>query len=107
MIDLTQKARDVVRRLIARSSDGATGLRIMVEQGGCVGLQYALGLDKAADIDDEVFDLDGVRVFVDPESLALISGLTIDFVEDVDKSGFVFDNPRALALCSCGKSFGA
>lgn len=107
MVALTDKAIDVVRQLIARSSDGATGLRVMVEQGGCAGLQYSLGLEKGPVAGDEVYDLSGVHIFVDPQSLPIVDGLRIDFIEDLEKSGFVFDNPNARGTCSCGKSFGA
>lgn len=106
MVALTDKALDVVRQLIARSGDGAKGLRVMVEQGGCAGLQYSLGLDKGPVAGDEIYELTGVAVYVDPHSLPIVDGLSIDFVEDLEKSGFVFNNPNAHGLCSCGKSFG-
>lgn len=106
MVALSDKALDVVRNLIARSGDGAKGLRVMVEHGGCAGLQYALGLDKGPAAGDEIYELTGVQIYVDPHSLPVIDGLRIDFVEDLEKSGFVFHNPNARGLCSCGKSFG-
>ena len=105
MVALTETATSVIRRLLARNRNGATGLRIMVEQGGCAGLQYKLGLDKAAHADDQVYDFDGVQIFVDPYTLPIIDEMTVDFVDDVEQSGFIFDNPKAGATCSCGKSF--
>lgn len=105
MVALTETATSVIRRLLAGNRNGATGLRIMVEQGGCAGLQYKLGLDKAAHADDQVYEFDGVRIFVDPYTLPIIDEMTVDFVDDVEQSGFVFDNPKAGATCSCGKSF--
>jgi iron-sulfur cluster assembly protein len=105
MVALSETARTVIRRLVDDSKDGATGLRIMVEQGGCAGLQYMLGLETSAHAGDEVYDIDGVRVFVDAFSLPIVHGMRIDFVDTVETSGFVFDNPNAGASCSCGKSF--
>jgi iron-sulfur cluster assembly protein len=105
MVALSETARTVIRRLVDDNRDGAAGLRIMVEQGGCAGLQYKLGLDKAAHAGDEIYEFDGVRVFVDPLSLPIVQGMRIDFVDSVEASGFVFDNPNAGASCSCGKSF--
>ncbi len=105
MVALTETATSVIRRLLAGNRNGATGLRIMVEQGGCAGLQYKLGLDKAAHADDQVYDFDGVQIFVDPYTLPIIDEMTVDFVDDVEQSGFIFDNPKAGATCSCGKSF--
>jgi iron-sulfur cluster assembly protein len=105
MVALSETARTVIRRLVNDSADGATGLRIMVEQGGCAGLQYMLGLERAAHAGDEVYEFEGVRIFVDPFSLPIVHGMTIDFVEGVEPSGFVFDNPNVGSACSCGKSF--
>jgi iron-sulfur cluster assembly accessory protein len=105
MVALSETARTMIRRLLADSSDGATGLRIMVEQGGCAGLQYKLGLEKAANDGDEVYDFEGVRVYVDPYTVPIVRGTTIDFVDGVESAGFVFDNPNAADACSCGKSF--
>jgi iron-sulfur cluster assembly protein len=105
MVALTEKAVDVVRQLIARTGDGVTGMRVMVEQGGCSGLQYFLGLEKGPGAGDEIYDFGGVKVFVDPESLPIIDGMRIDFVESLDKSGFIFENPNVRDICSCGKSF--
>lgn len=105
MVALSETARTMIRRLLDDSADGATGLRIMVEQGGCAGLQYKLGLDTAAHAGDEVYEFEDVRVFVDPYSVPIVRGMTIDFVDGVESAGFVFDNPNTAGACSCGKSF--
>lgn len=105
MVALSKTARAVIRRLVDESSGCAIGLRIMVEQGGCAGLQYKLGLESAAHAGDEVYEFDGVCIFVDPFSLPIVHGMTIDFIEGVEASGFVFDNPNVGSTCSCGKSF--
>ena len=105
MVALSETAATTIRRLLADNREGATGLRIMVEQGGCAGLQYKLGLDVAAHHDDQVYEFGGVRIFVDPYTLPIIDEMTVDFVDDVEQSGFVFDNPKTGATCSCGKSF--
>lgn len=105
MVALSDAARTAIRRLMDDSEDNVTGLRVMVEQGGCAGLQYMLGLETAANSGDEVYEFDGVRVFVDPFSLPIVHGMTIDFVDSVQGAGFVFNNPNVGAACSCGKSF--
>ncbi len=107
MLDVTPGAVAVIRRLLDSSDSGATGLRIAVDHGGCSGMKYLLGLEAAPKRSDRVFDFDEVRVFVDPFSLALLDGLRVDFVETLETSGFVFENPNAGDVCSCGKSFSA
>lgn len=105
MVALTETARTAIRSLVDGSDNGVTGLRIVVQQGGCAGLQYMLGLEKTAQAGDEVFDFDGVRVFVDAASAPIVSGMRVDFVDTVEQSGFTFDNPNVGSTCSCGKSF--
>lgn len=105
MVALSETAKTMIQRLLADSSDGATGLRIMIEEGGCAGLQYKLGLDTAANDGDEVYDFGDVRLYVDPYTVPIVRGMTIDFVDGVESAGFVFDNPNAAGACSCGKSF--
>lgn len=107
MIVLTDSAERTLKRLIENSADDVTGLRIMVEQGGCSGLQYMLGLEKEAQEGDQVIHFDGVQLFVDAYSLPVVSGMTIDYIETLEKSGFIFENPNAQDVCSCGKSFNA
>jgi iron-sulfur cluster assembly protein len=105
MVALTDRAQDTLRRLVANAEFGTNGLRIMVDAGGCSGLQYTLILEKSACEDDRVYDFGGVKVYVDPRSLPIVDGMNVDFVEGVEASGFVFDNPNAKDVCSCGKSF--
>lgn len=105
MISLSESAHAAIDRLVEGSRHGATGLRIMVDRGGCAGLKYMLGLERAAHDEDEVLDCDGVCLFVDHVSVPMLRGLRIDFVEAVEGAGFVFDNPNAGSMCSCGKSF--
>lgn len=105
MVVLTDKAQDTLRRLIGNAEAGTDGLRIMVDSGGCSGLQYTLSLEKSECDGDHVYDFGDVKVYVDPSSQPIVDGLNVDFVEGVEASGFVFDNPNAKDVCSCGKSF--
>jgi iron-sulfur cluster assembly accessory protein len=106
MINLTDSAVNAVRTAMEGAPNPVSGLRIMVEAGGCAGYKYMMGLAQDAEPDDTVIERDGVRVFVDNKSHELLSGTTIDFVVALQGSGFTFDNPNAKSSCSCGKSFG-
>ena len=81
-------------------------LRLTVEGGGCSGFQYKFDLADAAENDDAVSETDGVRLVVDPMSLDLVAGSTIDFVESLGGAAFKVENPNATAGCGCGSSFG-
>lgn len=105
MIALTDNAITAVKKAIARSGKEGAGFRIMVETGGCAGFKYKIGLDTTPRQDDEVVETSGVRVFVDPQSKPMLEGVRVDFVEELGKAGFSFENPNAAKKCNCGKSF--
>jgi iron-sulfur cluster assembly protein len=106
MIVLTTEAVSAVKNAMVRAGKIEAGLRIMVEAGGCAGYKYLIGLDAEPRADDVVVEAGDVKLFIDPDSQPLLSGLRIDFVESLEGSGFTFDNPNAASKCSCGKSFG-
>jgi len=80
-------------------------LRLSVEGGGCSGFQYRFGLADGADGDDLVVETAGTMLVVDPVSLDLVAGSTVDFVESLGGSAFQVTNPNAASGCGCGSSF--
>lgn len=104
MLTLTPTAIQKVKSILEERGEVA-GLRIAVIGGGCSGFQYQMTLDKEANVDDQVIEQDGLKVFVDPRSLLYLTGTSIDYVESMTGSGFKFDNPNAKASCGCGESF--
>jgi iron-sulfur cluster assembly protein len=105
MITLTNNAVSAVQRLIQNGEHTYVGLRIKVEGGGCSGYRYGMRLEKAFEEDDEVVELPGLTVLIDSVSAPLLLGVTVDFVDALEGSGFRFENPNAAGGCSCGKSF--
>ncbi|CAN5780570.1 iron-sulfur cluster assembly accessory protein [soil metagenome] len=82
-------------------------LRVGVKGGGCSGFSYLLDLTEAQKETDEVFEMHGIKVIVDPKSLLYLSGVTVDFRDEIMGRGFVFNNPNATSTCGCGSSFSA
>jgi len=107
MLTLTEKAVGKVKEVIAEQPESYSGIRIAVVGGGCSGFQYAMNLEKDAQGDDKVIEIDGFKVFVDNASLNYLSGTEIDYVETVQGAGFTFKNPNAKSTCGCGESFHA
>ena len=103
-ISLTQSAATRVRSFLAKRGRGV-GLRIGVRKSGCSGYAYTIDYADAIDADDVVFDRDGVKVIVDPESLGLIDGTEVDFVKEGLNEAFKFRNPNVKGECGCGESF--
>ena len=104
-VTLTSAAAKRVGWIAQRQGKPAI-LRLSVEGGGCSGFQYRFDLAEGADNDDSVSETDGVRLVVDPVSLDLVSGSTVDFVESLGGAAFKVENPNAAAGCGCGSSFG-
>jgi iron-sulfur cluster assembly protein len=105
MVGLTERAVDAVRSAMSGSDVPVAGLRIMAEAGGCAGYKYSLALETEGMSEDTIVDYGEVKLFVDATSYGLVDGTVIDFVEGLEGSGFVFDNPKASKTCGCGKSF--
>jgi iron-sulfur cluster assembly accessory protein len=70
-------------------------------------MQYGMSLEEAARADDAIVEVGDVKVFLDPLSVPMLAGVTVDFQDSMDGSGFKFTNPNASASCGCGKSFSA
>jgi iron-sulfur cluster assembly protein len=105
MITLTDNAIKAARRFITYSDMPKAGLRIEVTGGGCSGLQYGLKLEETPNADDNVLEYGSIRVIVDPRSMSMIDGMSVDFVDSLEGSGFKFTNPKAVKSCACGTSF--
>lgn len=107
MIQVTPKAIEKIKEAFARHGVSDGGLRLGVQGGGCSGLSYLFKVDNRQRPSDNVYEFDGVRIFIDPKSLIYLDGMTLDYRESLIHSGFVFDNPNARKSCGCGTSFTA
>ena len=108
MIELTTAAATKVKGILEQEKANIPqgGLRIYVQGGGCSGFQYGMVLDEAAD-GDQIFDVEGVKVIVDPMSMRYLEGAQVDYKEDLMGGGFAIKNPNATSTCGCGHSFQA
>ena len=103
-ISLTNSAATRVKSFLEKRGRGV-GLRIGVRKSGCSGYAYTIDYADAIQAGDVVFDRDGVKVIIDPESLSLIDGTEVDFVKDGLNEAFKFRNPNVKGECGCGESF--
>ena len=83
------------------------GLRLGVLGGGCSGLSYQFKFEPKSRPTDNIFEFEGVHVYVDPKSMVFLDGMTLDYKESLMHSGFEFQNPHATKSCGCGSSFSA
>ncbi|OHE83036.1 MAG: heme biosynthesis protein HemY [Verrucomicrobia bacterium RIFCSPLOWO2_12_FULL_64_8] len=104
MLTLTSRAASRVRSLQLERAAPDKLLRVFVESGGCSGFQYGMSFD-APKPEDATFESEGMKILVDPASLAYLDGSNIDFDDGLQGRGFEIKNPNAQSSCGCGKSF--
>jgi iron-sulfur cluster assembly protein len=105
-IELTPKAIARVRTVMQQKPE-LGGLRLGVQGGGCSGFSYVTQFESGPRANDQVFDFEGAKVFVDPKSMVYLQGMTLDYKSDLMQQGFVIHNPNAKSTCGCGTSFSA
>ncbi len=104
-ITLTPNAVAKVKEIMAQQDPVPAGLRIGVVGGGCSGFSYSMQFDTSAGMMDKVFDMDGLKVYVDATSIMYLNGCRVDYVESLEGAGFKFENPNVKSTCGCGSSF--
>ena len=105
VVNLTDAAAAKLRELTAEETNPAIGLRVYVYSGGCSGFRYGMMLEDAPTPEDRVLDVSGIKVYVDGQSVDLLKGSQIDYVDTLMGAGFTVNNPNAVAACGCGSSF--
>ena len=103
---ITMKAEEKVRELMHEEKDTIC-LRVYVKGGGCHGYQYGMSLESTMGEDDTVVEHGVVKVIMDSQSAPLLVGTQVDYVDRMQGSGFVMQNPQAKTTCGCGSSFSA
>jgi iron-sulfur cluster assembly protein len=105
VLSLTDAAATKLRELPAEEANPQIGLRVYVYSGGCSGYRYGMMLEDAPSPEDKAFEANGVRVYVDGQSIELLKGSQIDYVDTLMGAGFTVNNPNAVSGCGCGSSF--
>ena len=104
MITITENAADHIRKFLTKRGKGE-GIRIGVKTSGCSGMAYMLEFVDEIQPEDQVFEQNGVKVFIDPKSMVYLDGTQVDFAKEGLQEGFKFENPNAKESCGCGESF--
>ena len=105
MVIITERASEKVREIMEAEEKAGYGLRVYVEGGGCSGFQYGMAFEQASNDEDDVVEMHGLRLFVDPYSAPMLKGTEVDYVDGLQNAGFSIKNPNAKTTCGCGQSF--
>jgi iron-sulfur cluster assembly protein len=105
IVSLSDAAASKLTEITKDEPNAAIGLRVYVYSGGCSGFRYGMMLEDAPTAEDNVMSANGVKVYIDPQSIAYLEGAEIDYVDTLMGAGFTVNNPNAVAACGCGSSF--
>ena len=104
-IEFSDSAAQKVKTLIDEENNPALKLRVYVTGGGCSGFQYGFTFDEKVNEGDMTIEKESVTLVVDPMSLQYLVGGTVDYIEGLEGSRFLVNNPNATTTCGCGSSF--
>lgn len=106
LIDLSTAAAFHIGQQLTKRGKGL-GVRLGVKTTGCSGLAYVLEFVDRETEQDKIVETKGVKLFIDPECLPYLSGISMDYVKEGVNEGFKFTNPNSKGECGCGESFHA
>ena len=104
ILSFTDNAADKVHSLISEEGNDNLNLRVYVTGCGCSVFQYGFSFEEDVQEDDTVIENKGARLLVDPLSYQYLVGAKVDYLEGLEGSRFVVDNPMASTTCGCGAS---
>ena len=104
MVNISDAAVEKTKEILAAEGKAEWGLRFYTAGSGCCGPSYGIDVVESPVDGDEVLDIKGSKFFIDKDTHEKLSGMTIDFVDDGEKQGFVINNPNPP---SCGPSCGS
>ena len=104
-LNFTKKAIEKIKQILKQEKKEGGILRISVLSGGCSGLVYNLEIINKPIKSDLNFKKSDINIAVAKDGIEMLDGIEIDFVDNLNESGFKFNNPNAEKSCGCGKSF--
>lgn len=106
IVTLTDRAINKVKALLEKENKKDYGLRVGIVAGGCSSYMYEIALEKEPKQEDIVLEEKGVKVFINPDSVAFMKGSTVDYLDALTNAGFKINNPNVKTSCGCGHSVG-
>ena len=104
MIQVTDAAAKKIKANLEKRGSGVA-IRIGIRTTGCSGLAYVLEYVDTPNLEDILLSDNGAVIVVDPKSLPMVAGITVDYVRQGLNEGFEFRNPNERDRCGCGESF--
>lgn len=103
MVTVSDTAAEKTKEILAAEGKAEWGLRFYTAGSGCCGPSFGIDIVENPVDGDEILEQNGTKFFIDKEAFEKLKGMTIDFVDDGDRQGFVINNPNPP---SCGPGCG-
>jgi iron-sulfur cluster assembly accessory protein len=94
MITVTPEAAEQIRESARQAKLEGMPLRIAVTRLENGSFHYALGFDDNSHDGDNTFQSEGIDIVVAPQSMDMLNGTVIDYVDLEGKMEIVFINPN-------------
>ncbi|HEY4103856.1 MAG TPA: iron-sulfur cluster assembly accessory protein [Polyangiaceae bacterium] len=105
-ITISDKAVEFAKKKLAARGTPNAAVRLGVKGGGCSGFSYVIQYEDTPPRErDTVYEVDGVRFYVDKKSFVYLAGSVLDYEQTLMFQGFKFKNPQEASSCGCGHSF--
>ena len=104
IISLSDRAAERIKEIMSKDQK-SLGVRVGVKSGGGAGMEYIMEYAKEKNLNEELIEDKGVKVFIDPKAVMYLLGTQMDYKKDKFSSSFVFNNPNETERCGCGESF--
>jgi iron-sulfur cluster insertion protein len=83
-LEVTQSAQDKLQEIVTQTEEDVSAIRIYISGGGCGGMSYGMTFtDEQSDF-DTTLQFDGFKNY--------LKGAQIDYVQEVGRERFVFNN---------------
>ncbi len=105
MISLTDKTITHIKQIIETEGLEGQFVRVKVVGKGCLGMGHDMYFEIKPDENDEVVEIDGIKILIDQLSFQYLENIKIDYVDSPFEAGFRFASPDIKSTCGCGSSF--
>ena len=91
-LEVTPSAQEKLHEIVSQTDEEVSAIRIYISGGGCGGLSYGMTFtDEKSDF-DAILQFDGFKILVDVVALNYLRGAQIDYIQEVGRERFVFNN---------------
>jgi iron-sulfur cluster assembly protein len=106
LMSIAPAAAVFARQKLAQRGTPDAAVRLGIKGGGCSGFSYVIQYDDEPPRErDTVYEVDGIKFYVDKKSLVYLAGSLLDYEKTLMFQGFKFRNPNEATSCGCGHSF--